>query len=350
MFLSLRRGQALIILVMLLTVIAAGGALALDVGTAYAFRERCEFVMEAAALAAAAKLPDVGAARAAAAAIAQANGLDPAKTIVTTPYQGDSGQVQVAYGDDKATLFGRVFGVDLLRVNTRAAASVGRPAVFDYALFSGSTTTRLDLSGMTLNVGGSVHANHDVRIRGASVRVTGAIAAARTVDARGSSVVAGSIVNQAAIVPMPVYDTSTLRDMCSTRYSGAQHWSGTTLHVNGNIFVDGSLKLSGVSITGRGMIIATGNIELAGTSLRYTNPGTDSLALYSAQDIRVTGTGFVADGILYARGELSCHGSSLTVNGQIIADEIDFSGVSVSINYAGSASGLFPGSAARLTR
>jgi cytoskeletal protein CcmA (bactofilin family) len=338
-------------MVLMVTVIAAGGALAVDVGTAYVFRERSEFVMEAAALAAAPHLPNASAALSTARSIAQLNGLDPAKVQVLTPWNGDSAKLQVSYGDDRPTYLARTLGISLLRINTRAVAKRGSPAVFDYAIFSGSTFELLDFSGMTLTVNGSVHANENIRIRGARVTVSGALEAAGVVDVRGSDCTAGAMVNYAPVIPMPVYNNAELRDMCSIRFSGAQHWSGITVNINGNVFVDGDLKLSGVTITGKGMLMVTGNIELAGTSLRYANPSADGLALYGQKDIKVTGTNFTADGILYApNGKIYSHGSSLTVNGSIVGNIVDFSGINATVNHNGSASAAFPANASSLTR
>lgn len=345
------RGQAMVLMVLLMTVIATGGALAVDVGTAYVFRERTGFVLEAAALAAAAHLPDTAAARAAAVNVAGLNGLDPARVVVTTSYGGDSSRLRVSYGQDRPTFFGRVFGVDLLRVNNQAVAARNSPVMFDYAIFSGSTFEKLDLTGMNLNVTGSIHANENIRIRGATVNVSGTLQAAGLVDVRGSVVRAGTVRNYVASIPMPMLDQSELRAMCATRFTGSQHWSGTTINLDGNVFVDGDLKLSGVRVTGQGMLMATGDIELAGTSLRYLNPSTDRLAIYSLRDIKITGTNFVVDGIIYApHGQVRAHGSSLTINGQIIADEVDFSGVNVTIHHNSAASSVLPLAGVRLTR
>jgi len=346
-----QRGQTLILTVLMMVVLMGGGALAVDVGTAYVFREKCEYVMEAAALAAAGHLPNYSAALATAGGIAEANGLDPAKVAILTPYGGDSAKIQVSYGDDRPTFFGRALGINLLTINSRAVAKRGNPAVFDYAIFSGSTFELLDLGGATINVTGSVHANENIRIRGAVVHVSGALEAVGIVDVRGSDWSASEVINYAPVVAMPQYNPTEMRDMCAIRYSGSQHWSGITINVDGNIFVDGDLKLSGVTITGKGMLMVSGNIELAGTSLSYANPGGDALALYSQKNIKVTGTSFYAQGILYApNGKVYSHGASLTVDGCIVADIVDFSGISATVNYDGSAGEVFPQYSSTLTR
>lgn len=344
------RGQALVLLVMLVFLVTSGAALAVDVGAAYAFKEKCEFVMEAAALAAVSSLPDVPAARAAAAQVAQANGLDPEAIDVQTPHGGDAGAVKVSYRGHQRSYFARIMGIELFPIGAVAAAVGGGPEAFEYALFSGSETTRLDISGVSLNITGQVHANHDLRIRGASVRASGQLRAARNYDAQGSSVHAAGTAQNVPTVPMPQYDVNTLRAMCAVRHTGNQHWSGQTINVTGGVFVDGNLKLSGVSIQGQGLLIVNGNIEFAGTSFRYSTQN-DNVCVYSLGNVRVTGTSFVADGIIYApNGEFESHGSSLTVNGAIVANTIDFSGVSVTIHHNPAAKTVFPGGTPKLTR
>jgi len=344
------RGQAVVLMVLLTVVLAAGGALAVDVGLSYVYQQRCSIVIEAAALAAAAQLPDTGAAQAAATAIAQANGIDPTLLSLVSPVDGDAGRVSISFAGEQRSYFARLLGIEAFGVAARTVAVRGGPAIFDYALFSGSSTTRLDLSGLTVNVTGSTHANHDTRIRGATVRVTGALQSSRQYDMKGSTVQAGSIVEWAPLVAMPEYDVNELRAMCDTRYSGSQHWSGQTINVDGGVFVDGNLKLSGVTIRGQGLLVVSGNVELAGTSFAYYG-ASDKVCIYSLGNIKVTGTTFRADGIIYApHGEFEAHGATLHVNGSIIANTIDLSGITLSINHDASAASTFPGGTTRLVR
>ncbi len=349
-FARFQRGQALALVVLMMTVMTAGAALAVDVGAAYAHKQRCESVIEAAALAAASHLPSENAARAAALDIVEANGLDTDKVTVDTPYTHDVTRVYVYYTDLKPTYFGKTLGINLFRINMQAVARHGGPAVFDYALFSGSTFEYLDISGADIVVDGHVHGNEDVKIRGANVSVTGQLEASGIVDVRGSTVVAGAVVNYVDSVPMPSYDINTLRALCTTRHIGDKHWSGVNINVDGNLFVEGNLKLSGCTVSGCGMIICSGSIELAGTDLRYTNEE-DKFCLYSLNDIKITGTDFYADGILYApTGEVDCHGASLTVNGAVVADLLDLSGVDVTVYHDSEAKNAFFGGHSVLTR
>lgn len=344
------RGQSTLLIVLLVVSMMAGSAIAVDAGSGLAFKERCEYSLEAAALAAASQLPDSAAALAQARQIITANGLDTAKLTLVTPFEGDSRKVHVTYSDHHPTFFGRVFGVSFFAVNSAATAAKGGFAAFDYALFSGSTTEDLYLHGMNLNVTGGVHGNDDLRFRGADITVSGGLEASGVYDARGSTVTAGSIVQGAPILPMPDYPVADLREACATRYSGDQHWSGETIDIDGGIFVDGDLKLSGVTISGNGMLVCTGAIELAGTGLRYAGAD-DNVVLYALDRIKITGTNFVADGILYApHGDVFCHGSSLELHGSVVADTIDFGGANVTVVHDADAGAVFIEGKATLTR
>lgn len=349
-FSRLQRGQATALVALLMTCLTAGAALAVDVGAAYAHKQRCQSVIEAAALAAATHLPSELAARATAYDIITANGLDTSKVTVETPYTHDVSRVYVYYTDLKPTYFAKTLGINLFQINMQAIAKHGGPEVFDFALFSGSTFEYLDVSGADVVVHGHVHGNEDVRIRGANVSVTGQIEASNIVDVRGSTVSAGAIVNYVDPVPMPTYNIDTLRAICTIRHIGDKHWSGVNINVTGNVFVEGNLKLSGCTVSGSGMIICSGNIELAGTDLRYAT-ATDQVALYSLRDIKITGVNYYADGIIYApTGEIDCHGASLTVNGAIVADLLDISGVDVTVYHDAEAKNAFFGGSAVLTR
>lgn len=226
----------------------------------------------------------------------------------------------------------------------------GGPAVFDYALFHGSSSRRLDITGVSVDVTGHAHSNHDFRIRGATVAVTGRLEAARAYDARGSTVTAGSIDDWVPAVPMPEYDVNELRAMCATRYTGNQHWSGQVINLNGGVFIDGDLRLSGVTLQGRGLLIVNGNVHFAGTTFTYSGPH-DAVCLYSLGNVRVTGVTFTADGIVYApNGTFEAHGTTVNVNGSVIADRIDLAGMTLRITHDADAKTLFPGGSTRLTR
>ncbi len=340
-----QRGQALILVVGLMVLLMAGGALAVDTGVAYVYREKCDNVVEAAALAAASQLPDLSAANAAADSVIQANGLDPARMAFTPQYDGHPGRIQVSYSSPQQTFFAKALGINAFEVNAAGVAEMagGADAVFDYSLFSGSETVRLDMTGINVGITGHVHGNQNIRIRGANVDVSGRIEATQDYSAQGSSVHAGSIEEYAAFVPMPEWSVDELREMCATRYSGSQHWSGENINVDGGVFVQGDLHLSGVNITGSGVLVATGDIHLSGTNLRYLG-ASDRVCMYSLGDIRVTGTNLTVDGILYApNGAFDGHGANLTVNGAIIADTVDLSGANLHINYDRDAIGATPG-------
>jgi Flp pilus assembly protein TadG len=347
-----KRGAATMIVALTMVGMLGMAALVVDVGSAYAFKEKCEFVMEAAALAAARVLPDTTQATSVARQVVLANGLNPDLLTIHTPIDGAIYKVRCAYTDTRATVIARVLNIDLFNFAAQATANRGGSDVFDYALFSGSTLEDLRIGGSTLDVLGSVHSNEDLRFNGATINVSGALEAAQKLVNNGNSVInAGEIKTYDRVIPMPVYSTSELRDMCATRYGGNTHLSGGTLDVTGGVFVDGTLQLTGVTVTGRGLLVASGNITLNGTDFRYFGPG-DAVCVYTQQNISIEGNTFVAQGMFYApHGIVNCSGTSPSIEGSIIADELDFSGSqSISIVYSDAAKWLLPDQSVRLVR
>lgn len=345
-------GQTTVLLVAMMVVVMAGGALAIDVGSAYVLKEKCNFVLEAAALAAATQLPDTSAALAVAQQMVEVNGLEPSRLGFESPYEGDPRKLCLTYTDQQPTYFARTLGVDLFPISSRVLAMYGRPVALDYAIFSSSEFEYLDFGGATINVTGSVHGNENVRIRGATVTVSGAIQAQGVVDVRGSTVDAVHVRNNVGRIDLPVHHYTQLVTEGWTQLDGDQHWNNTTIDLsNGGVIVDGDLHVAGVTIVGSGMIVVTGNVHMAGTALSLATPQ-DAVAVYSLGNIRFTGTSVVSDGIFYApNGTIDCHGvNDATINGAVIADLVDFNGVDVTVNHNPESVTVFPVLSARLTR
>jgi len=346
-------GQTTVLLVAMMVVVMAGGALAIDVGSAYVLKEKCNFVLEAAALAAATQLPDTSAALALAQQMVEINGLEPSRLGLESPYDGDPRKLCLTYTDQQPTYFARTLGIDLFPIASRVVAVYGRPLALDYAIFSSSEFEYLDFGGATINVTGSVHGNENVRIRGATVNVSGAIQAQGVVDIRGSTVNASIIQDRVGRIDLPEHYYEQLVTEDWVQQYGNQNWSNITIDVsNGGVIVHGDLHVAGVTIVGSGMIVVTGNVHMAGTALTLARPEDDAVAVYSLGNIRFTGTSVTSDGIFYApNGTIDCHGvKDATINGAVIADLVDFNGVDITVNHNPDNVMVFPVLSARLTR
>jgi len=343
-------GQTLVLVSLLMIALMGAAALAVDVGDAYIYKERCEFALEAAVLAAAGQLPVASNALAAAQACISANKLDPALLQMVTPVDGNDMKVTLTYASGRPTVFSRVLGTTSLNYVSAVTAERLPPALFDYALFSSSTLEDLRISGASLDVVGSVHSNEDLRFNGATINVSDRLDAVGTLINNGSTINAGLIELGMPVIRMPMYSVSDLRAMCLTRYDGSQHWSGTTINVDGGLFVDGDLTLTGVTIQGQGMIVATGNIYVHGTQMHYESAD-DAVCLYANKDIEVQGVDMVVQGNLYApNGEVGIGGTNVRIEGAVAGDTIDFFGTSPTIVHTSQAGSVMPGIHARLVR
>jgi len=126
-----RTGQAMVLLVLLMTVLAGAAAMAIDVGMVYSVRQEMQSIAEAAALAGAADLPSGANARATAIYYAGLNGIKASQNgveesgdtiTVTTSFGGDPYSIEVVCRRNVEHAFGRLLGVSQSEVAGRAAA------------------------------------------------------------------------------------------------------------------------------------------------------------------------------------------------------------------------------------
>lgn len=105
-----QKGSVMIMVAIVLVVLVGITALVVDGGSRYLTKSKLQNAADAAALAAAAKLPDVTAANTAAKNYAYNNGVAKANTTSTTPYNGDNKKIQVVCQQNVPYTFARIFG------------------------------------------------------------------------------------------------------------------------------------------------------------------------------------------------------------------------------------------------
>ena len=135
-------GQGLVVAALAMVVILGVMALVIDAGVFMHERRELQKAADAAALAAAVELSGGGcgpcAASQAAREYVERNGIDPSDSNttveVTTPYEGDSGKVEVAISREIDFLFGPVVGVAGAEVESRAVAGWSSSGSGDYAI------------------------------------------------------------------------------------------------------------------------------------------------------------------------------------------------------------------------
>lgn len=343
--------------IMLVVVIAFAG-LALDAGMYYKRLDAMQSVADGAALSGAAVLPlNQAVARDRARTIVQANGMDPLDFTIQTDYQNQPDELLVFGARRMDTLFMRIVGVNTVPVAVRAVARRSPPRAFDFAIFSGSETQPLELSGNN-TVDGGTHGNADVLINGSNQ--LGAVEAVGSVGLTGSNHT-GDITDHAGSLPLPNIDYATLAQGATTVYSGNQTLSGTwpdgIIIVHGNLTLNGDLSFTGtllvdgnVTITGNAThitagqvaIVARGDITILGNAhLTYDQPrssgGTSSLALVSTGGNILVGGNAEIDGIVYApstgpgTGMVSLQGNA-EIDGAVIGNQVASNG-NVEVDY-----------------
>lgn len=118
------KGQALVLAALAMVALMGFAAFAVDLGAVYVSRSDLQNAADAAALAAAADLPDAAAAEAAAIYYAGQNGASSLETTVTTPYNGHSDMIEVVCTKTVSYSFARVLGFTDTEVIARSVAQM----------------------------------------------------------------------------------------------------------------------------------------------------------------------------------------------------------------------------------
>ena len=114
------KGQVLVLTALLMVVLTAFAGLALDAGMLYLTKTKLQNAADAAALAGAKDLPNSSAAKSTADSYAQQNGS--AVTTTTTPYNGNSKQIEVVCKKKVKFAFASLLGLTDTDVSARAVA------------------------------------------------------------------------------------------------------------------------------------------------------------------------------------------------------------------------------------
>ena len=352
--LTAEAGQSMVLFVLVFVFLCAFVGLAVDYGAISAEKARLQGAADAAALAGALALPDAAAARSTASDYAGHNGVAPAGTRVTYPYNGDATRIEVVCTSSVSYSFARVFGFSSANVTARAVAErTGMSSgPFAYALFSGSTSDTLTFNGSMLNVVGDAHTNYRFSINGSNQTIIGSAEAlssfssngsnltisgtcqAATISINGSNINIGSRVYSAAeVIDMPDFSDAIRAEAQAAGqvYTGNKTYNGSSISVDSPIYVQGNLTINGSRFSGQGIIFATGSITFNGSNLR--NSSGDTVCFYSQNgNITVNGSNAELDGIVYApNGTINMNGSNQTIHGRVVGHSITFNGSNISI-------------------
>ncbi|MGI6551003.1 MAG: pilus assembly protein TadG-related protein [Syntrophomonadales bacterium] len=121
-FIKNEDGTALVLVAVLMVGLMGCAALVIDVGAMYSTKAELQNAADAAALAAARRLPNIGAAITTAEYYAELNGVEEYEITATTPYDGDSTKIEVVCTRNVPYTFARVLGFTDIDISARAVA------------------------------------------------------------------------------------------------------------------------------------------------------------------------------------------------------------------------------------
>jgi cytoskeletal protein CcmA (bactofilin family) len=329
-FVNNERGSVIVLFALALTVLTGITGLVVDVGYLYGQHARLQNGVDAAVLAGAARLPNTASAASTAGDYAESNGL--ARASLVPAFSQNNQRIDLTYTETFPTFFLNVLGIDSASIKVRAAAALDAGGPFGFTIFSGSDTNLLPLNGSNLRVDGSMHSDQNLRINGSSITVTGNAEAHDTITVNGFGItIGGTRTEGAARIDMPDY-TAQIQAIAATTYSTSQTFNGTSLNVDGSMYVDGSVTFNGNNISGTGSVLATGNITNNGNAITHTGEG--QMFLYSSNgNITINGNNITIDAILYApNGNITINGNNITINGRCIGNTVTLNGSGLTVN------------------
>ncbi len=355
MFAALRnnRGSTMVIYAVMATVLLGFAAVALDTGNVMVQRQKLQNAVDAAALAAAQKLPNTSQARSTAEHYVELNGFSPSSVTVT--FEDSNKSVVVKSNKKVDYTFARILGLDSKVVTTSAKAYISSLGdAFNYVIFSGSKTTSFTLSGSQYDITGSVHTNNDFYANGSRLIITGACEAMGTISVNGSHIDIPHRYPNSSYISMPDF-SETIKmqaQAAGNYYVGNKTFNGSSIDVNEPIYVEGNITINGSGFKGVGCLLATGTITFNGSSQNIST--SDAVCIYSKTgSIYINGSSSTVEGILYApNGSIVMNGSHQTVNGRVIADRVNMNGSDFTITVKGSIDDLkcLPPKYVKLTR
>lgn len=359
-------GQTLILMLAALGIVITMVAVSLTVGTLYIAKTRLQNAVDAAALAGAQV-----------AAVAGQSALAPGEAnLIAQEVPGAVGQLSVEQEQRMVTAnarvtvpatFAAIVGISHFTVRSRALASYGPGAAFNYAIFQGDpdpSNPSLTIHGHD-SVIGSVHSNNNLDLTG-NLNISGSCGGAPRVTSTGNGSCGGGFIQNAPEVPMPQWTPTEATPSNATIYGSPSDPTGFTLTaqndqtgnaiIYGNLTVTGGAAISGhylvygnVTLNGHGGITGDGGSITAYNGSITLNGDVSSSALSSAgialatlnstgqpdpsvDSITVNGNGRVTGALYAPNGQITVNGN-VKIKGQVIGYRVLING-STTVNYS----------------
>ncbi|MGE5417387.1 MAG: pilus assembly protein TadG-related protein [Acidobacteriota bacterium] len=332
---SSQKGNTVILVALLMTFLMGMAALAIDGGRMYNEYTLLRTAADAAALAGAQQLPNSTDAQNTALQLAAANGVPAAKVTITIPYNGDSNRMEVRCTKSFDFFLAPVLGFNNRTITARAVGLSTGAHAFDYALFSGSKISELQVTGATKIISGDVHTNQDADFNCPNLTIAGTLEAMGTITVPVSSVVYTQEPHS-DYVPMPVWDADELKLKAAVIFNSDHTFTTAELNQDVIYYVNGDVHIVG-PVTAKCSIVATDTIHVNG-NVTLAGPD-DAICLYSTkvtsggQAAIEVESGATVYGILYApHGEVKLDGNN-SVNGAVVGDLVSIPGSNTTITH-----------------
>ncbi len=327
-----QKGATMIIFAAAITALLAVCATVTDIGTVIIEKQKFQSAVDSATLAAAQELPDTTKARNIANHYIQENGYNASEISIS--FSDSNKTIKVEGIKTVNYIFAKILGFDSTSISPKASATGGSlGGAFNYALFSGSSSSAMTINGSSQYIFGSSHSNKNFVANGSNITITGACEAVTTIKVNGSQNDISTRIPNSAYVEMPDF-SEIIRQQATASgqiYNGNKTFNGSYMDLDSSIYVNGDVTVNGSHFRGNGCIFATGNITFNGSNLNETSD--DSVCFYTKNgNITVNGSNATFDGILYApNGSITMNGSNQTVNGRVIGNTVTFNGSSLNV-------------------
>jgi Flp pilus assembly protein TadG len=339
-------GVAVVLVAIMMIVFLGMAAMAIDIGSFYGAQKHAQSAADSAALAAA---QDIAAGTTGTTLTTDVNTLvarnDPGATAtITTPYNGNAGQVKVSISSTSPTFFGKFLGVSSANIGASAAAGAGTSGGAA-AVFAKSTTCGsmgVTINGSSINIPSGVHSNGVLWINGSSLTVGGATYGGPN-NCNDTNNGSGNTLNPAPArdpndEPWPYdYSGMSFPSAPSCTFSGASFtWSGSnvgTIPTGTYCATSQDINLQGTSInaTGSNFVATSGKVDLSGNNI------TESGNLFANGQngvVNINGTSITLNGVIEAtgqNGQVDINGSNISGNVTIIATALQLNGSSIKL-------------------
>jgi uncharacterized membrane protein len=240
-----QEGTAIALTALMVTALTGLAGLSLDIGNLSVTKAKMQNAVDAAVFAGGLALPNTTQATTQARSLITSNNFDPDSATITFTQDpvknpGNAPQINCSMTQNVSTLFMGLFGLTSVNISASAegifqSGSPGGP--FNYAIFAGSPTAISTLTEAVLNIKGSVHSDHDLKINGAFVNITGTAEAVDKVTVNALVSHIGSIVEHVSPIDIPDY-SQQVAAMATQVYTGDKTFSNGVVSLDNAIYVE----------------------------------------------------------------------------------------------------------------